>query len=436
MPAPASRLAPQQVQKQRLALTPTLRQSMELLSLRGMAIARLVKSIADENPYLEVTMPPAHTPGQAGTGPAAGFDHIDNQASHPVSLSAHLFAALGEVVRNADDRAVALALIPHVSPAGWLEESGVALARHMGYDGMKFEALLKTMQSIEPAGLFARNLAECLRLQIDDRDEMIADVSRVLDHLNLLEGGSPDGLVRATGLDEAGLSAVMAVLRRCNPKPGAAFIQDEGDIFRPDLLIHAEGAAAKTFNVMVNQESLPEIRLREEMAADDDAERILRAEAERQMRELASALRTRSEMLLAAGALIISQQQEFLHRGEVALKPLTMVMMADRMGCHKSTISRLVADKLCDTPRGMLALKDFFSPVLKQSRGPDLASRAVAARMIGIIEAEDTDAPLSDHAIAARLAADGISIARRTIAKYREQNNIPTWTQRFQSRSQ
>ena len=95
------------------------------------------------------------------------------------------------------------------------------------------------------------------------------------------------------------------------------------------------------------------------MAADDDAGRILRAEAERQMRELTSALKTRSEMLLAAGALIISQQQEFLHRGEVALKPLTMVMLADRMGCHKSTISRLVADKLCDTPRGMLALKDF-----------------------------------------------------------------------------
>lgn len=436
MPAPASRLAPQQGQKQRLALTPTLRQSMELLSLRGMAIARRAKSIADENPYLEVTMPPQHMPGQAGTGTAAGFDHIDHQPSHPVSLSAHLFAALGEAIRHADDRAVALALIPHVSPAGWLEQSGVILARRMGYDGMKFETMLKTMQGIEPAGLFARNLAECLRLQIDDRAEMTADISNVLDHLHLLEGGSLDALVRATGLDEAGLSAVMAVLRRCNPKPGAAFIQDEGDIFRPDLIIRAEGAAAKTFNVMINQDSLPEIRLREEMAADDDAGRILRAEAERQMRELASALKTRSEMLLAAGALIISQQQEFLHRGEVALRPLTMVMLADRMGCHKSTISRLVADKLCDTPRGMLALKDFFSPVLKQSRGPDLASRAVAARMIGIIEAEDTAAPLSDHAIAARLAGDGISIARRTIAKYREQNNIPSWTQRFQSRSQ
>ena len=435
MPASASRLAPQQGQKQRLALTPTLRQSMELLSLRGMAIARLVKSIADENPYLEVTMPLAHTPGQAGTTAPAGFDHIDDQVLHPVSLSAHLFAALGEAIRHADDRAVALALIPHVSAAGWLEESGVALARSMGYDGVKFETLLKKMQAIEPAGLFARNLAECLRLQIDDRDEMTAEVSRVLDHLNMLEGGSADALARATGLDAAGLGAVMAVLRRCNPKPGAAFIQDEGDIFRPDLIIHAEGTA-KTFNVMVNQDSLPEIRLREDMAADDDAGRILCAEAERQMRELTSALKTRSEMLLAAGALIISQQQEFLHHGEMALKPLTMVMLADQMGCHKSTISRLVADKLCDTPRGLLPLRDFFSPVLKQSRGPDLASRAVAARIIGIIAAEDSAAPLSDHAIAARLAEDGISIARRTIAKYREQNNIPSWTQRFHSRSE
>ena len=121
MPAPASRLAPQKVQKQRLALTPTLRQSMELLSLRGMAIATTAKSIADENPYLGDDAAGTY-PGAGRDGSAAGFDHIDNQASHPVSLSAHLFAALGEAVRNADDRAVALALIPHVSPAGWLEE--------------------------------------------------------------------------------------------------------------------------------------------------------------------------------------------------------------------------------------------------------------------------------------------------------------------------
>ncbi|MGC6484379.1 MAG: RNA polymerase factor sigma-54 [Candidatus Puniceispirillales bacterium] len=433
MAAPATRLAPgqQQTTRQRLAMTPAMKQSMTLLSMRGMAIARMVKALEAENPFLDVTLPRTNVAGTAGMEQPPGFDHIDHAAVHPVSLAAHLFAAIPHVIRNPEEKAVAFALVEHISPAGWLEAEGLLKARAMGFEGDRLEMLISRLQTIEPAGLFARNLAECLALQIDDRGEMTAEVRALLTHLNHLVEGDAAGLMQATGLDAAALDRALAALRRCNPKPGAVFLHDEGDIFRPDLIISPDGEG---FAVMINADSLPEIRLRD-AAVDDDAGRILRREAERQMREMTAAIRNRSEMLLAAGAAIVSHQQAFLKRGEIALKPLSMENIADALGCHKSTISRVVADKLCDTPRGMLALRDFFSAELKQPKGPGLASRAVAARITALIDAEAAENPLSDQAIAEILARDGISIARRTVAKYRDQNNIKPWKQRFLNRS-
>ena len=250
----------------------------------------------------------------------------------------------------------------------------------------------------------------------------------VLSHLDLLVNGGADHMSDVLGIPLADITDSLVSIRRCNPKPGAAFIQDEGDIFRPDLIIRAQGSS---FSVAINRDSLPEISIREDMPADDEAARILKAEALAQMRALTSALKTRSEMLLSAGAVIIQHQQAFLRGGELSLLPLTMAMVAEKMQCHKSTISRLVADKLCDTPRGMLSLRDFFSSALKQPRGADLASRAVAARVADLIAQESKTSPLSDQAIADHLGRNGISIARRTVAKYREQNHIKPWQYRL-----
>ena len=166
-------LVPSTKARQRLALTPSMRQSMELWSQRGMTISRMIKALSDDNPYLDVTMPTEYTTPQTGMDVSStglgDLDRVDHDYVYPVSLASHLFTAIGQTVRNPDDRAVALAMVEHVSAAGWLEESGLETARAMGCDGVRLDRLLDQLHAIEPAGLFARNLAECLRLQLEDR---------------------------------------------------------------------------------------------------------------------------------------------------------------------------------------------------------------------------------------------------------------------------
>ena len=399
---------------------------MTVLAMRGSAIKRLARDAAEDNPFLEVVLPPALPVSTAGASEAPDFDRFSQDAVHPVSLGQHLIGEIGLLVRDPDLRAVALMLAEHVSPAGWLDPEGVARAAEMGVAGEEFETLLRLLQSIDPPGLFARDLAECLHIQLQrmgDADDDAAKVLGMLDHMG--EGGI-DGLARAAGLDIDRVEAVLKRLRRCNPKPGTAFIHDEGEIFRPDLIVEQ---GSDGFTVQINRESLPEIRVID-AGADDEASQLLLKQARAEVRMLTSAIHQRSEMLLAAGGLLVRHQAGFLRGGERHIRPLTMQELADRLDCHKATVSRLVADKLCQTPRGMLELRDFFATGLRQPDGGSVAGRAVAARIVEAVASENRDCPHSDDALAAMLAEDGIGVARRTVAKYRQANSIPRWQDR------
>ena len=411
---------------QRLSLNPSLRQSMAVLAMRGSAIKRLARAAAEDNPFLEVVLPPALPVSAAGAQEAPDFDRFSHDAVHPVSLGQHLIGEIGLLVRDPDLRAVALMLAEHVSPAGWLDPGGAARAAEMGVAGEEFENLLRLLQSIDPPGLFARDLAECLRIQLQRMGDADDDSAKVLGMLEHMGEGGIDGLAGATGLDTGRVEAVMKRLRRCNPKPGAAFIHDEGEIFRPDLIVEQ---GPDGFTVQVNRDSLPEIRV-VDAGADDEAGKLLLKQARAEARTLTWAIRQRGEMLLAAGALLVRHQTGFLRGGERHIRPLTMQELADRLDCHKATVSRLVADKLCQTPRGMLELRDFFATGLRQPGGGSVAGRAVAARIAEAVASENRARPHSDDALAAMLAADGIGVARRTVAKYRQANSIPRWQDR------
>ena len=412
---------------QRLSLNPSLRQSMAILAMRGSGIKRLARGMADDNPFLEVVLPPAPPVSSAGVAAAPDFDRFSHDAVHPVSLGAHLVGEIGLLVRDPDLRAVALVLAEHVSPAGWLDPEGAVRASGMGVAGEALEDLLRILQSMDPPGLFARDLAECLRIQLERMGDMDEDAARVLERLDHMGEGGIDGLAGATGLDAGRIETVLKRLRRCNPKPGAAFIHDEGEIFRPDLTVEAVPGG---FSVQVNQESLPEIRVADGAGPADEAGRLLLKQARAEARMLTAAIRQRSEMLLAAGGLLARHQAGFLRGGERHIRPLTMQQVADRLDCHKATVSRLVADKLCQTPRGMLELRDFFATGLRQADGGSVAGRAVAARIAEAVAAEDRARPHSDDALAALLAVDGIGVARRTVAKYRLASSIPRWQDR------
>lgn len=411
---------------QRLSINTSLRQTIMVLAMRGHSIKRLAKEMAGDNPYLEVVLPSGLPVSAAGTATAPDFDRIDHDTVHPVSLGQHIVNEINLLFSDPDRKAVALLLAEHVSPAGWLDPDGVAQAEAAGIAGPEFDGILGILQTMDPPGLFARNLAECLRIQLERMDEYDDDAKRVLLRLSHMETGGVEGLVRESGLARSRVEAVLQRLRRCNPKPGAAFIHDEGEIFRPDLTIESDGDG---FTVAVNRDSLPEIRVRD-LETGDAAARLMMKQARSEARMLSTAIRQRSEMLLAAGGILARHQADFLRHGEKFIRPLSMQELADRLDCHKGTVSRLVADKLCHTPRGMLALKEFFATRLRQDNGGFVAGRAVAARVVEAVNSENRGSPHSDKAIVAMLAADGFGVARRTIAKYRRINSIPRWQDR------
>ena len=247
-------------------------------------------------------------------------------------------------------------------------------------------------------------------LQLIDRCEDDANTNLVLDHLDAIGDGT---IGEATGLHDDDLARALQKIRRCNPKPGAAFIYDEGDIFTPDLMIASN---SNGLNVSVNQENLPSVSVFENASADDDASKMLLADAKHQVSMLNAAIKNRAEMLLKAGGLLARLQHDFLVKGEAYIKPLTMIELAEQMSCHKSTISRLVAGKLIQTPRGMMEMSSFFASGIKQPHGGMVAGRAIKAKILSM----DDDNHLSDAEITDQLQKDGIVIARRTVNKYRQ----------------
>lgn len=411
---------------QRLALTPRMRQSIAVLSLRGAGISRLASELRSSNPFLEVTLPADSPLSRHGQNLPLEMGYISHDDVYPITLAEHLFQQINLTFRDQSQKAVAMALVEHVSPAGWLDASGVEAAHSMGVTGKAFEQLMARLHELEPAGVFARNLSECLRIQLADQGKLSDAASEVLRHLaSLTEEGIP-GLARQTGLPVSEIERVLAELKSCNPRPGAGFMVDRGDIFRPDLIIEK---AKSGYSLAVNQTCLPRIEVSHE-EGDDEASRLLRKKAKEEAGWLNAAIRQRSAMLLEAGAILVKIQKGFLDDGDAEIRPYRMQDLAEDMGCHKSTISRLVADKLCQTPRGMIALRDFFAIGLNQPDGSKVAGRAISARIAKLLEAEDPALPLTDDDLAEKLAQQGMSVARRTIAKYRLLAGLPGWRER------
>ena len=410
--------------KLRSAMMPQLCQSLNILSMRGDDIRAFMRNRAEDNPFIEMRVPePASVP-RAGADTPPDFDYVSYDAVHPLSLSEYLLAEIGGNILDADMRAVAIALIEHVSPAGWLEPEGVRVAATLGVAGEDFEALLKQLHELDPPGIFARNLTECLGLQLARLGLMDAAAEAVLTHLACLPESGIDGLSVKAELPQEKVVEVLADLRRCNPKPASIFTYDEGDVFHPDLIIEQRNG---DFTVGVNAASLPMVTISDAKVCDE-GDVVLLKNAKEEIRLIDAAIKYRSEMLLAAGAVLVRQQQEFLREGEIAIKSFTMANLAEALACNKSTISRLVTDKLCQTPRGMIEMKAFFDTSIPQPDGRRIASRAVMAQIKQILSTETT--PISDSALVERLAEKGFSVARRTIVGYRQSNKIPNYLQR------
>lgn len=417
-----------------VAMTAQLTQAIGLLALDNAALAAHVTALA--NPHLDlrpraelsavwldlvrIVPPPVQPlPGGApswalGTG-GLPLDR-DLPAAAP-GLVAHVMAQLGLLVRDPALHPVALVVIEALEPSGWLSADVPALAARARVAPAVVEDVLARLQQAEPAGLFARSLAECLALQARDQGFLTPAFAALLAHLPLVAAGDLDGLALACGCPRDAVAAMIRRLRGLNPKPGAAFGDAPAPLRAPDLVLRPEGGG---WLVELNAASLPAPRLRPDAPGGSP-------EAWRAARWLMRALERRNATALRVASEIVARQQGLLARGPDAMDPLTIADIALATGLHRSTISRVTAALTVALPRRTLPLRAFFcARVTGRAQPGDAPSvPAMLGMLRAIVAAEDPARPLSDDAIAQRLAQGGAALARRTVAKYRAQAGIP-----------
>jgi RNA polymerase sigma-54 factor len=291
------------------------------------------------------------------------------------------------------------------------------------------------MQIFDPPGVFGRDLSECLAIQLRERDRLDPAMQVLIQHLDLLAKRDFTELKRLCGVDDEDLRDMIGEVRRLNPKPGLSFGGGVVQPVVPDVYVRANPDG--TWAVELNSDTLPRVLVNQSYYAKvsknamSDKERGFLAECLQSATWLTRALDQRARTILKVASEIVRQQDAFLVHGVQHLRPLNLRMVADAIGMHESTVSRVTANKYMATPRGIFELKYFFSSAIAATDyGEAHSSEAVRHRIKEMIEAEAADAILSDDTIVQRLREAGIDIARRTVAKYRESMRIPSSVQR------
>jgi RNA polymerase sigma-54 factor len=385
---------------------------------------------------------------QAPSGTASENDYdVGTNDSADETLESHLLWQLNLTPMAPSDRVIAMAIIDEINDDGLLgttlEEICETLARsHEGSDAPpaleEIEEILQRVQQFDPIGVGARDLQECLLLQLEQLDETTPWLTEarnlVTTHLHVLGNKDFVTLVRQTHLSESQLSQVVALIRTLQPRPGAALFEETADYEVPDVLVRKDQGR---WLVELNPETLPKVRINNTYASliksvptgpDKDYLRDNLQEA----KWFLKSLQTRHDTLLKVATKIVEVQQGFLEHGPMAMKPLILADIAEQVDLHESTISRVTNRKYLATPQGLFELKYFFSSHVGTSTGGEVSSTAIRALIRQVTADENPRKPLSDSKIAAILAEQNINVARRTVAKYRESLSIPPSNERKQ----
>ena len=396
-------------QTQRMALTTGLATSIRILRADAAGLSRYLEEQAAENPQIILTRPQVQE-WLPRWKSAFGFDgeRPEQEATGP-SLVSHVLGMIEALRLDPPETRIAMALAEALEPSGWISRTLPAIAGQLGEGLPAVESVLKRLQErAEPTGLFACNLAECLKLQAEEAGELDPPMLALLGRLDLLAKGEIERIAREAGLELSDLRQAFGRLRSYDPKPGAGFEPFIAPVREPDLI--AERGAAGWI-VSLNRSALPSVSVAEGRAKG-------RAEA----RALIRMIEGRNATLLSVGQDILHRQTAALEAGLGALIPMTMADVATAVGLHESTISRVVAGTAVDTPRGTWWLRALFTQALQEG---GLAAGALRDRLAKLVADEDPDHPLSDEALAVAMAEGGTPIARRTIAKYRTMLNLP-----------
>ncbi|MBD0425809.1 RNA polymerase factor sigma-54 [Aquisalinus flavus] len=379
--------------------------------------------------------------GQRQSGDYSDLDSAAN-ISREKTLHDHLTDQLMLATRNEVERLIGAHLIDMIDEGGYLRADIQEVADRLGISHQDVRRVLTYIQGFEPAGVGARNLQECLKLQLIDRGRFDGEMERFLENLHLLGAANRIGLRRATGLGEPRIVQLITEVRSLTPKPGYAFGRDDLQVVIPDVIV-TEGDDGG-WRVELNAETLPKVLANRQYFARLSTDRKLPENDKTYLSEqmasanwLVKSLDQRARTILKVASEIIRKQDAFLLQGVRYLRPLNLKAVAEAISMHESTVSRVTANKYIQTPRGIFELKYFFTASIAAATGEVTHSaEAVRYRIRELIDAEDPDAILSDDRIVELLKIENIDIARRTVAKYREAMHIPSSVQRRRMKKQ
>lgn len=461
-------------QKQGLALTAQVQQAIKLLHMTNLEIQEFVEDKFQDNPFIEaenflssdkakIGESARKTPldkslenspyekrdsetktsleNQFETGEEfkprstvqkniQSFDPTSIIQAEEISLYSHCLKYIDSCNLLPSSRLIAIRLLEDLEPTGWINDNIYSISQDFKCTVMEVEQVLKTLQAIEPAGLFARSLKECLILQAEDTETLTPKLQLLLDNLHLISSGKFDLLKRRCGSSDGELSDLFKVIKSFDPKPGLQFTFDTSPIREPDLIVSEQD---NEWVVELNNSTLPSVFVKKNYASDirnkltEIEEKEFVKEKIAEAKWLTKAIQKRNETMIKVGTEIVKRQQLFLSKGLQYIQPLVLRDIAEAVGMHESTISRVTTGSLIQTPQGTLELKSFFSVGIQQDNGDGVASaRSLKYKIKKLIDNEDPSNPISDDTIVAELSKNGVALARRTVAKYRKMENIPS----------
>jgi RNA polymerase sigma-54 factor len=368
-------------------------------------------------------------------GSADGESNLEAFVPAETTLASHLAGQVSMSFADPVDRGIAQYLVDMVDEAGYICGPLAEVAEKLGAPPARVEQVLARMQTFDPPGVCARNLTECLAIQLREQDRLDPAMEALLGRLDLLARRDLAALRKTCGVDDEDLADMVAEIKRLNPKPGLAFGSALVQPIVPDVFVRqgADGA----FVVELNHDTLPKVLVNQSYyaklskTARSGGEKSYFADCLQTATWLVRALDQRAKTILKVASEIVRQQEGFFVHGVEHLRPLNLKAIADAIEMHESTVSRVTANKYLAASRGIFEMKFFFTSAIDATDGGEAHSAAaVRHRIRGLIDAEPAGSVLSDDAIVARLREAGIDIARRTVAKYREAMRIPSSVQR------
>lgn len=462
---------------QHLTMTPALQQAIRLLQLSTLDLSQEIQDLLESNPLLELEDDTSATTGEAaaeangaeqaeeprdgdqiptelpvdadwddiysGSAPAtpassdgddSAWEYRQSIMHESQSLHDHLLWQARLSGLDETDETIAVHIIDLIDDDGYLHEWDALaqrLTEALSVPAQRIERVLKAIQAFDPPGVAARDLPECLRLQLEQLPPDTPDVKLALtvvnEHLNLLAQRDLSSLAARAGAERRTLERAIALIQSLTPRPGSPFSAHEDNYVVPEVIVSKHDGR---WLVSLNTDALPRLRINPLYQAmirraDKSDDQVYLKQNLQEARYFLNSLKSRNETLLRVAQCIVEEQRPFLEYGDEAMRPLVLRDVAVKLGVHESTVSRATSNKYMLTPRGLYELKHFFSSGVGTTEGGTVSATAIQAMIRRLIQNEAPASPLSDSRLTQLLLEEGIKVARRTVAKYREAIHIP-----------